>query len=71
MTAKMTSKSQMTIPKAISKQFDSLYFGVRKEGGKIVLVPVNLDAAEQVRVKLEEMGISERDIEDAVAWARR
>ena len=71
MIAKMTSKSQITIPKAISKQFESLYFDVRKEGEKIVLVPVNLDAAEQVRVKLEEMGISERDIEDAVAWARR
>jgi bifunctional DNA-binding transcriptional regulator/antitoxin component of YhaV-PrlF toxin-antitoxin module len=69
--AKMTSKSQITIPRAISKQFDSLYFDVRKEGEKIVLVPVNLDSAEQARVKLEEMGISERDIEDAVAWARR
>lgn len=71
MIAKMTSKSQITIPKAISKQFESLYFDVRKEGEKIVLVPVNLDAAEQVRVKLEEMGITEQDIEDAVAWARK
>ena len=67
----MTSKSQITIPKAKSKQFESLYFDVRKEGEKIVLVPVNLDAAEQVRANLEEMGISEGDIDDAVAWARR
>ena len=71
MIAKMTSKSRITIPKAISRQFESLYFEVRKEGERIVLVPVYLDAAEQVRTKLEEMGISEQDIEDAVTWARR
>jgi len=71
MLAKMTSKNQITIPKAISKQFDCVYFDIRTEDNTIILVPVNLDAAEQARVKLEEMGINDGDIEDAVAWARR
>jgi hypothetical protein len=35
------------------------------------LTPINLDAADQGHSKLEELGIDEQDITDAVAWARR
>jgi cysteinyl-tRNA synthetase len=31
---------------------------------------MSLSRADAVRAKLEEMGITERDVEDAVAWAR-
>jgi len=71
MVAKMTSKNQITIPKAVASAFSSSYFDVRREGGSIVLTPVNPDAAAQVRTKLDELGITEKDIQDAVAWARR
>jgi len=71
MLAKMTSKNQITIPKAISKLFTATYFDVRKESDRIVLVPLNLDGVDQVRVKLDEMGINEQDVADAVAWARK
>lgn len=71
MIAKMTSKNQITIPKEISKQFSATYFDVRKESDRIVLVPLNIDGAEQVRAKLDEMGINEQDVADAVAWSRK
>ncbi len=71
MVAKMTSKNQITIPKAVASAFSSSYFDVRREGGSIVLTPVNPDASAQVRTKLDELGITEKDIQDAVSWARR
>jgi hypothetical protein len=57
--------------KTIGRQFESCYFDVRKEGERIVLIPVDIDAADKAKAKLDEMGISEKDVEDAVAWARR
>jgi len=71
MIAKMTSKNQITIPKAISKLFSARYFDVRKEADRIVLVPLNLDGIDQVRAKLDELGITEQDVADAVSWARK
>jgi AbrB family looped-hinge helix DNA binding protein len=71
MVAKMTSKNQITIPKAISKQFPGKYFDVRKEADRIILIPLNIEGADQVRTKLDEMGITEKDLAEAVAWARR
>jgi len=70
MVAKMTSKNQITIPKAVASKFSSPYFDVRQEGGKIILTPVNPDAAAQVRSKFDELGITEDDIADAIVWAR-
>jgi bifunctional DNA-binding transcriptional regulator/antitoxin component of YhaV-PrlF toxin-antitoxin module len=67
----MTSKNQITIPKAVASKFSSLYFDVRQEDGRIVLTPVNPDAAAQVRAKLDELGITESDVADAVNWARK
>jgi len=71
MVAKMTSKNQITIPKAVASKFSSPYFDIRQDGGRIILTPVNPDAAAQVRAKLEELGITDDDISEAVAWARR
>ena len=70
MVAKMTSKNQITIPKVVASKFASPYFDVRQEEGRIILTPVNPDAAAQVRAKFEELGISESDIADAVNWSR-
>ena len=71
MLAKMTSKNQVTLPKAVvSKVTVSDYFDVEVEGGRIILTPVRLQNADAVRNKLDALGINESDVADAVAWAR-
>ena len=71
MLAKLTSKNQLTLPKAVIADFQgSEYFDVTKENGRIVLTPVRVNRADAVRAKLAELGMSETDVADAVAWAR-
>lgn len=72
MLAKLTSKNQLTLPKAVISSFPDVdYFDVSKERGRIVLTPVRLTRAGAVRNRLAELGLSESDVADAVAWARR
>lgn len=72
MLAKLTSKNQLTLPKAVTADFPgSEYFDVTKENGRIVLTPVRLTRAGAVRDKLADLGISDADVAAAVAWARR
>lgn len=70
--AKKTSKNQITLPKAVVERFPGVdYFDVREESGRIVLSPVIPGRADEVRRRLEEMGIGAGDVEEAVRWARR
>lgn len=76
MLAKKTSKNQLTLPKDIVKEFpDTEYFDVRVSGRKIVLTPVKIspemDLLKGIRVKMERLGINEKDVEEAVKWARK
>jgi hypothetical protein len=72
MLAKITSKNQITLPKAALSSVDAAdYFDVTVENGRIVLTPVRIQQAQAVREKLEKLGITEQDVEDAIAWARR
>ena len=72
MLAKLTSKNQLTLPKAVVSAFPGVeYFDVTKENGRIVLTPVRLTRADAVRGKLADMGLSEADVAEAVEWARR
>lgn len=72
MLAKLTSKNQLTLPKAVISTFpDTEYFDVTRERGRIVLTPVRLTKADAVRDKLAELGLTEADVDRAVAWARR
>lgn len=72
MLAKLTSKNQLTLPKAVVASVDvAEYFDVTVENGRIILTPVRIQQAQAVRDKLEKLGISEQDVDDAVAWARR
>ncbi len=72
MLAKLTSKNQITLPKAAVSSVESAeYFDVAVENGRIILTPVRVQRAQAVREKLEELGITEQDIEDAISWARR
>ena len=72
MLAKLTSKNQLTLPKALVAQMDAAeYFEVSVENGRIVLTPVCVQRAQAVRDKLGQLGITEEDVDAAVAWARR
>lgn len=72
MLAKLTSKNQLTLPKAVISDFGGTeYFDVTIENGRIVLTPVRVVRADAVRARLAEVGITEADVTDAVAWARR
>ncbi|MDE2666896.1 MAG: AbrB/MazE/SpoVT family DNA-binding domain-containing protein [Acidobacteriota bacterium] len=72
MLAKLTSKNRLTLPKAVVDDFRGYeYFDVTKANGRIVLTPVRLNRADAVRAKLAELGMSEADVAEAVAWARR
>ena len=71
MLAKLTSKNQLTLPKAATATVEPTdYFDVTTENGRIVLTPVRLNRADGVRAKLAELGLSESDVSDAVNWAR-
>lgn len=71
MLAKMTVKNQLTLPKAIATRFGGVeYFDVSTDGVSITLKPLQRSRADEVRQKLEELGITEQDVVDAVKWAR-
>ena len=70
--AKLTSKNQLTLPKSlISAVGAAEYFEVQVKDGQIILTPVRIQRADAVRSKLEELGLNEQDIADAVKWARQ
>ncbi|MFI3118439.1 MAG: AbrB/MazE/SpoVT family DNA-binding domain-containing protein [Methylococcaceae bacterium] len=72
MLAKLTSKNQLTLPKSVVQSVGKAeYYDVAVESGRIVLTPVRIQQADAVRSKLEALGIDERDVNDAIAWARR
>ena len=71
MLAKMTTKNQLTLPKAVTKAVgDPRYYDIRAKDGQIILTPVRIQRADAVRAKLAELEISEQDMEDAVTWTR-
>ncbi len=72
MLAKLTSKNQLTLPKAVLSSCPGTeYFEVTEDNGRIVLTPVRIHRADAVRAKLAELGLAERDVAGAVAWSRR
>ncbi|WP_333905993.1 AbrB/MazE/SpoVT family DNA-binding domain-containing protein [Delftia acidovorans] len=75
MLAKLTSKNQITLPKAVVSEVEAAeYFEVAVENGRIVLTPVHVQrvqGAQAVRDKLQQMGITEEDVQEATSWARK
>lgn len=72
MLAKVTSKNQVTLPKAVLAEVNPTdYFEVSAENGRIVLTPVRVERGDAVRAKLAELGLGEGDVADAVRWARK
>ena len=55
----------------MSKFPDAEYFDVQEIKGQIILKPVSMRSLEPVWRKIEALGITEKDIADAVTWARK
>jgi hypothetical protein len=75
MLAKKTVKNQITLPKAIVEKLPNTdYFEVSLQGEEIVLKPVVIEAKsaklERVRSKLKALGLTEKDVDAAIRWAR-
>jgi len=69
--AKRTSKNQLTLPKALVEAAGPAdYYDVELEGGRLVLTPIHLHRAEAVRERLEQLGVTEADVAEALDWAR-
>jgi bifunctional DNA-binding transcriptional regulator/antitoxin component of YhaV-PrlF toxin-antitoxin module len=72
MLAKVTSKNQLTLPKSITAAVGPTeYFDVEARDGQIILTPVRIQRADAVRAKLAALNLTEKDVANAVAWARR
>ena len=75
MLAKKTVKNQITLPKAIVEKIPKTdYFEVTLRGEEIVLKPVHIAASaarlSEIREKVKALGLTEKDIGDAIRWAR-
>ncbi len=75
MLAKKTVKNQITLPKSIVEQIpETDYFEVSLRGEEIVLKPVRIEGSSsrlgRVRGKIKALGLTEKDIDEAIRWAR-
>lgn len=76
MLVKRISKNQVALPQAIVQQIpDVEYFDVSVREGEVVLRPVVVSAAGErlktVWAKVKALGLTEKDMEGAIRWARR
>lgn len=72
MLAKITSKNQLTLPKAAVEAVDNAeYFEIEVRAGQLVLTPVRMQRADAVRAKLAELDLGDNDLATAVSWARQ
>ena len=61
MLAKITTKKQLTLPKAVMQQVGRTeYVEVTFENGRIILTPMQVRPADAVREKLAALGITEQ-----------
>jgi hypothetical protein len=71
MLAKKSSKNQITLPKTIVASFEGVdYFDITTQNGRIILEPVRMNKGDEVRSRLESLGIRETDIDAAIEYAR-
>lgn len=72
MLARLTSENRLILPEGILAHFPEVeYFRVERTGDGILLRPVRVPPLAAIRAKFAEGGITESDVRDAVAWARR
>ncbi len=75
MLAKLTAKNQISLPKAVVKNFPGVeYFDVSLQDGEIMLSPVVVARATErlkaIRAKIKKLGLTEKAVEEAIRWAR-
>ena len=71
MRAKMTGPNQITLPDEVALALHGVeYLDIEERDGCLVLTPVPRTAADKVRAKLARRGTTQKDIDDAVKWAR-
>lgn len=73
MLTKLTSKNQVTIPKAIMEGLPPTeYFNVVLRDGTVILEPVHVsgESTDAIRFKMRQLGLTENSVADAVRWAR-
>ncbi len=75
MLAKLTSKNQLTLPKAAVQYFhDTTHFVIEIKEDALVLRPAKVQTSgaklEAIRKKIKRLGLKEDDVRDAVRWAR-
>ena len=75
MLAKLTSKNQITLPKAIVQKLGTVeYFEVSLKDRKVILKPVVVtspgDRLEKTRAKIKALGLTEKSVQAAIRWAR-
>ncbi len=64
--------NQLTLPKDVTEELGTPeYFDVESRNGQLILTPVRLHRADAVRARFVERGVTNADLDDAVAWARR
>lgn len=76
MLARKTSKNQLTLPKEIVGSFPGIdLFDASVENNRIVLTPVKITpialSLDGIRQKMERLGITEKDVDEAVQWTRK
>ena len=72
MLAKLTSKNQLTLPKAaVEATGHAEYFEVEARAGQLVLTPVRIQRADAVRAKLAKLNLGDDSLAAAVSWARQ
>ena len=69
--AVVSDQNQLTLAEGILANFpDADCFEATVEDGRIVLTPYPVVTADDVRLKIAALGITEDDVADAVKWAR-
>ncbi len=71
MVTRLVDKREVQLPDVVLRDFKNVeFFEITSDGVRIVLTPVSASRADLLRQKLDQLDLSEQDIEDAVRWAR-
>ncbi|MBI5018032.1 MAG: AbrB/MazE/SpoVT family DNA-binding domain-containing protein [Deltaproteobacteria bacterium] len=72
MRIRIDSRNRISLPEtALDAIGSAKSVDVRVEGGRIILTPATLQPADAVRSRLAELNLTEQDVADAIAVARK
>lgn len=71
MVTRLVDKREVQLPDIVLRDFKNVeFFEITSDGVRIVLTPVSASRVDLLRQKLDQLDLSEQDIEDAIRWAR-